>query len=224
VRVLSAVFRGKFMEGVRQTAGRGGWTFAGKLAALKEASVFAAWCKHLGHTDWVVYAKPPFGGPEQVLKYLARYTHRVAISNGRLLDVGADVTFRTKDYTDGGRAKTLRLSGEEFLRRFSQHLLPRGFVKIRHYGLLANHGRKDRLEACRRLLLALTVVAAPKSAGPGEEIKPADSACCPHCGGVRFARWPLPKYCGLDLAAAPSGGRTLPEGTRASVEESRDTS
>ncbi len=108
----------------------------------------------------MVYAKPPFGGPEQVLKYLARYTHRVAISNARLLELqDGRVTFRYKDYADDQRQKTMTLSAEEFLRRFVQHVLPKGFVKIRHYGLLANAQREARLAMCRRLLLVATVAA-----------------------------------------------------------------
>ena len=108
-------------------------------AALAEPTAHAAWYASLYAKDWVVYAKPPFGGPAQVLKYLARYTHRVAISNSRLLELrDGRVTFRYKDYADDHRQKTMTLDAEEFLRRFVQHVLPKGFVKIRHYGLLAN--------------------------------------------------------------------------------------
>ena len=111
----------------------------------------------LASKDWVVYAKRPFGGPEQVLKYLARYTHRVAISNARLLELGdGRVTFRYKDYADDHRQKTMTLAADEFLRRFVQHVLPKGFVKMRHYGLLANAQREARLASCRRLLLVAT--------------------------------------------------------------------
>ncbi len=133
---------------------------------MKDAAAFAAWLAPLCRKDWVVYAKPPFGGPAQVLKYLARYTHRVAISNARLLEVGADgVAFRARDHADGGKAGTIRLSCVEFLRRFSQHLLPRGFVKIRYYGLLANHGRRERLHVCRRLLLPAVLLLAAATMG-----------------------------------------------------------
>jgi hypothetical protein len=133
-----------------------------------------------------------------VLKYLARYTHRVAISNSRLesLDDGR-VTFRLKDYTEGGRRKRLTLDAEEFLRRFVQHVLPRGFVKIRHYGLLANGQREARLTRCRRLLLVATVAAAAAPSADTVRIKPAQPRCCPECGGTRLvyralARAPLP--------------------------------
>ena len=138
--------------------------------------------------EWVVYAKPPFGGPEQVLKYLARYTHRVAISNSRLvaLEEGR-VTFRYKDYADDHKAKTMTLSAEEFLRRFMQHVLPQGFVKIRHYGLLANRCREQRLHECRRLLWPAAV--ATKTAGDAAtRIEPAPRPCCPSCGSERIVR------------------------------------
>ena len=134
----------------------------------------------------MVYAKPPFGGPAQVLKYLARYTHRVAISNVRLLDLrDGRVTFRYKDYADGHKDKTLTLTAEEFLRRFVQHVLPKGFVKIRYYGLLANRTRELRLTECRRLL----VVANPAAALPSTEavrVEPAQPRCCAKCGGSRL--------------------------------------
>src|SRR5262249_44641256 len=132
--------------------------------------------------DWVVYAKRPFGGPEQVLKYLARYTHRVAISNSRLLELrDGRVTFRYKDYADGHRQKTMTLAADEFLRRFVQHVLPKGFVKVRHYGLL----RQARLALCRRLLLVANV--AQEVPNPDTlPIAPAESHGCPQCGGTRL--------------------------------------
>src|SRR5262249_35181134 len=136
----------------------------GALAALAEPQARTAWCAALSAQEWVVYAKRPFGGPAQGLKYLARDTHRGAISNARLLDVSdGRVTFRYKDYADASRSKAMTLSTEEFLRRFVQHVLPRGFVKIRHYGLLANAQRQARLAECRRLLLAAAVAAPPPS-------------------------------------------------------------
>jgi hypothetical protein len=189
VRVLSRVFRGKFLERVRQAfdAGQLAWTAA--QAELAQPEAFARWLTPLYRQEWVVYAKPPFGGPEQVLKYLARYTHRVAISNQRLLSLEqGQVTFRYKDYADDRRQKTMTLSAEEFLRRFLQHVLPRSFVKIRHYGLLAARGRKERLAWCRRLLLPATVTAclSDSSAAP-EEVTPAREPCCPHCGGTRLS-------------------------------------
>jgi hypothetical protein len=162
--------------------------FPGRLAALAEGTAFAAWLDPLQAKDWVVYAKPPFGGPEQVLKYLARYTHRVAISNQRL-EALADgkVTFRYKAYAEGQEQKRMTLSAEEFLRRFLQHVLPKGFVKIRHFGLLSNRHREERLQLSRRLLLVPLVLAAASqelTTMPEEREAPA----CPHCGGRRWSR------------------------------------
>lgn len=196
VRVLSRVFRGKYLELVRAAFERGKLAFPGALAHLKDPNAFAVWLRPLYGKDWVVYAKPPFGGPAQVLKYLARYTHRVAISNSRIVDVTDEtVTFRYKDYADDSRAKTMTLSGEEFLRRFLVHVLPRGFVKIRHYGLLANRRRAERLATCRRLLLPLTAIVADQGkdeAKTGDAVDPAKAPHCPHCGGSRFAYFELP--------------------------------
>jgi hypothetical protein len=155
--VLSRVFRGKFLNLLRAAFDRGKLAFPGRLAPLAQASAFAGWLASLYAKDWVVYAKPPFGGPGQVLKYLSRYTHRVAISNQRLLTINdGQVTFRYKDYAGDQRQRTLTLAAEEFLRRFVQHVLPKSFVKVRHYGLLANRQRRQRLDQCRRLLLVAT--------------------------------------------------------------------
>ncbi len=161
VRVLSRVYQGKFLAGLRRLHGAGALTFHGALAGLAEPSAFAAWLREQYGRDWVVYAKKPFGGPEQVLKYLARYTHRVAVSNRRLRRLDGDqVAFAAKDYAAGGKQRLLRLGAEEFLRRWVQHVLPLGFVKIRHYGLLANRGRTERLAWCRALLVVWTLVQA----------------------------------------------------------------
>jgi hypothetical protein len=182
VRVLSRVYRGKFLAGLRALHAQGKL----KLPALLEAS-FTAWLSPLYAKDWVVYAKPPFGGPAQVLKYLARYTHRVALSNHRLakLEEGK-VTFRYQDYADSRKEKLLTLSAEEFLRRFMQHVLPKGFMKIRHYGLLSSRQRESRLQLARRLLL-------PKLAlqGSASTIKPTEPVRCPQCGSVRRVRGEL---------------------------------
>ena len=155
-----------------------------------------------------MYAKPPFGGPEQVLKYLARYTHRVAISNQRLVKLEEGrVTFRYKDYADSRREKRLTLSAEEFLRRFVQHVLPKGFVKIRHYGLLASRQRQARLEQARHLLQAQRLEAALQ---PGQPVQaeaaidpPAEPWRCPACGGQRRSRMELPRADGPPGGAAP---------------------
>ncbi len=181
VRVLSRLFRGKFLAGLRAAYDRGALGCHGQLAALAEPAAFAAWLTPLYGQDWVVYAKAPFGGPEQVLKYLARYTHRVAISNSRLVALDNDqVTFRYKDYADDRRPKTMVLAAHEFIRRFLQHVLPSGFVKIRHYGLLANRYRAANLRVCRALLVLVTVATL---VGAGSNAGTAAAAPCPHCGG-----------------------------------------
>ena len=133
VRVLSRVFRAAFLARMREVFGRG------KLTGFADPRAFEVWVRALVARDWVVYAKAPFGGPAVVLKYLARYTHRVTISNARLVKLdGGRVTFMYKDYAGASKTKEMTLEAVEFVRRWTQHILPRGFVKIRHYGLLAN--------------------------------------------------------------------------------------
>lgn len=153
VRALARVFRGKYLDALRRAFEAGQLVFTGSLAPLAEPAAFADWLAPLRRQDWVVYAKRPFAGPEQVLEYLSRYTHRVAISNERLvsLDQGI-VRFRWKDYADGDRLKVMALEAEEFIRRFLLHVVPDGFVRIRHFGLLANRTRTAKLARCRRLL------------------------------------------------------------------------
>jgi hypothetical protein len=221
VRVLSRVFRGKYLERIRVAFDEGKLVFPGRLEPLADASAFRRWLTPLYGKDWVVYAKRPFGGPAQVLKYLARYTHRVAISNARLVKhEEGRVTFRLKDYADGGRRQTLTLSGEEFLRRFVQHVLPKGFVKIRHFGLLANRQRAEKLELSRRLLLPLTVAAALAAGNVGADpqtesgvsptclIEPAAVQECPKCGGCRFVRVELTRTTDGSSGSSVLGGDT----------------
>jgi hypothetical protein len=153
VKVLSRLFRGKFVAYLRAEYEQGHLAFHGQLEYLTERDEFARLLRGLSKIEWVVYAKPPFGGPDRVLKYLARYTHRVAISNQRLVALSdGEVTFSWKDYADGNAVKEMTLDVREFTRRFLLHILPRGFVRIRHYGLLANRCRRERLERCRKLL------------------------------------------------------------------------
>jgi Putative transposase/Transposase zinc-binding domain len=193
VAVLSRVFRGKFLAGLRRLVDAGTLPHPG-----------AAWFATLYAKDWVVYAKRPFGGPAQVLKYLARYTHRVAISNSRLLDMqDGRVTFRHKDYADDHRQKTMTLDADEFLRRFVQHLLPKSFVKVRHYGLLANRHRAERLAVCRRLLLVANV-AANLPAAETVRIEPAQPRCCPQCRGTRLVYRELPPAQPTPKTVAPT--------------------
>jgi hypothetical protein len=192
VRVLSRVFRSKYLEGLRKLFDAGQLKLPGRWQELADPLAFSRWLMPLYRQDWVVYAKRPFGGPTQVLKYLARYTHRVAISNSRLVDVSnGRVSFRYKDYADDHRTKTMTLSADEFLRRFMQHVLPKGFVKVRHYGLLSNRCREDRLALCRRLLLVENVRAA-SSEGAAEKDPIEAIRCCPHCGSRRLAWLALP--------------------------------
>ena len=153
VRVLSRLFRGKLLALLREAFAQGKLGFSGQLAALADPANFHAWLGQLGKPEWVVYAKPPFGGPEQVLKYLARYTHRVAISNGRLVSLTEDrVSFRWRDSRNGKQLKVMSLEAVEFIRRFLLHILPPGFVKIRHFGFLANRNRSEALRLCRQHL------------------------------------------------------------------------
>jgi hypothetical protein len=182
VRVLSRLFRGKFVAGLRAAATAGRLGCHGRLAALAEGPAFVAWLTALAEREWVVYSKPPFAGPEVVLKYLARYTHRICVSNHRLVSLTEEgVTFRYKDYADAHRQKTLTVSAAEFIRRFLQHVLPRGFVRVRHYGLLANRYREAKLAVCRRLL-GVSLVVAMVLVRPPREAEP-----CPRCGGTTWA-------------------------------------
>jgi hypothetical protein len=147
VRILSRVFRGKFIDLLKHAARKG------KLIGAEDQNQFERLLNSSVKHDWVVYAKPPFGGPQQVLKYLARYTHRIAISNSRLVSLDDQtVTFRWKDYAHHNRPRTMKLDGAEFLRRFLMHEVPSGFMRIRHFGLLANRVRAKNLAICRSLL------------------------------------------------------------------------
>src|SRR4029077_13852640 len=144
---------------------------------------FRQFLRTLHRQDWVVYAKPPFGGPQHVLHYLARYTHLVAISNHRIVNVAeGKVTFRWKDYAHGSKQRTMVVTGEEFLRRFLLHVLPLGFVRIRFFGFLANRRRKQLLPLCQRLLETISQQSLPAPQA-GETTLPA-SWLCPHCGGA----------------------------------------
>ena len=210
VRVLSRVFRGKYLALVRQAHAAGALRWQGTLAGLAAPAAFAAWLHQHYQSDWVVYATPPFGGPEQVLKYLARYTHRVALSNRRLMRLeGQQVVFTAKDYAAGGQQRLVRLSAQEFLRRWVAHVLPRGFVKIRHYGLLANRGRTERLALCRALLALWTLVRTFVGVGGADDGAADRRRCCPACGatawGVVAELPPQPRSAGPggSAAAAP---------------------
>jgi Zn finger protein HypA/HybF involved in hydrogenase expression len=183
VRVLSRLFRRRFLEELEHAHQSGRLQFFGEHAALADAHTFARWLAPLRQCEWVVYAKRPFAGPAAVLAYLSRYTHRVAISNSRLLAMDArGVSFRWKDYRAKGRTrhKTMTLAAEEFMRRFLLHVLPAGFHRIRHYGLLANAQRQHNLARARELLHELPAEAQPHSSqAPAEHRQP--TFVCPHC-------------------------------------------
>jgi hypothetical protein len=185
VRVLSRLFRRRFLEELEGAHRAGKFKFFGAYADLADPKAFAKWLAPLRQCEWVVYAKRPFAGPQAVLAYLSRYTHRVAISNSRLVALDErGVTFRWKDYRDKGntRHKTMTLSADEFMRRFLLHVLPGGFHRIRHFGLIANNGRKEKLALTRELLrVAPVAVADPKPAdAPGDLVRP--TFFCAHCG------------------------------------------
>ena len=185
MRVLAAMFRGKFVAQLRAAHERGELQFQGSLQHLIAPAAFAECLDRAMAKPWVVYSKPPFGGPLQVLKYLARYTHRAAIGNRRILDIGErGVKFRWRDRAHGDRSRTMVLSGVEFLRRFLLHVLPRGFPRIRHYGLLGNRGRAQKLAACRLALGATMPATTTVDTAPG----PAPEARCPACGRGRLIR------------------------------------
>jgi hypothetical protein len=190
VQVLSCLFRKRFLIHLCKAFQRGKLQFHGELRSLAQPDAFETLCEQAGKIKWVVYAKPPFGGPEQVLKYLARYTHRVAISNQRLLSLGEGrVSFEWKDYADGSRTKTMTLEAIEFTRRFLLHVLPSGFVHIRHFGFLANRYRKEKLALCRTLLAvreAATAASTPSSASRETTTVEPLWQRCPVCGAGRM--------------------------------------
>jgi Putative transposase/Transposase zinc-binding domain len=197
VKVLSRLFRAKFVAYLKAAFRKGELGFHGELKSLGEKRTFFEWLAEVRETEWVVYAKPPFGGPRQVLKYLARYTHRVAISNQRLISLeDGRVTFRWKNYAHASQPATMTLKAEEFIRRFLLHVLPKGFVKIRHFGFLANRCRRDNVVLCRKLLAASSTVlpdlVPPPRHSDQAETDPVDR--CPHCkvGHMRMLEILLP--------------------------------
>jgi Putative transposase/Transposase zinc-binding domain len=183
VNVLSAVFRGKFVAGLRAASREGKLQFHGHLIPLAQPRNFASWLRLLFHHDWIVYAKRPFGGPEHALRYLGNYTHRVAISNHRLVALtDQGVTFRWRDSAHGNKKRRMKLPVDEFLRRFLLHLLPRGFVRIRNFGFLANRQRARLLPLCFRLLHApLSIPLAFPALAPS---RPHSLGKCPRCGAT----------------------------------------
>ena len=186
VKALSAVFRGKFLDALSKAFEDSSLTLAGGTATLANERPRRKLFATLRTTPWVVYAKQPFAGPAQVLQYLGRYTHRVALTNQRLVCMDKQtVAFRYKDYAHGNRSKVMRLEPREFIRRFLLHVLPRGFMRIRHYGLLANRAKQDKLAAARQALCAPMPVAAPRTIESIEafwlRVAHTDIHRCPHC-------------------------------------------
>lgn len=193
VRVLSRLFRRLFLAELQAAFLAEEFGFFGALADLAEPAAFARRLDDLRKIEWVVYAKPPFGGPEQVLAYLGRYTHRVAITNARLLTLtDTTVTFRWKDYRHSGKTKALTLQADEFIRRFLLHTLPDGFHRIRHYGFLANGHRAAKLKLCRSLLDRPRAEPAPGTATSATRPWHGPERC-PCCGGSRIIRTGLPR-------------------------------
>jgi hypothetical protein len=188
VRVLSRLYRRLFLEGLQASFQARELGFFGELAALAEPAAFAGLIARMSEFEWVVYAKPPFGGPEKVLAYLGRYTHRVAIANSRLASIeNGQVAFRWKDYRCRDKAKVMTLEADEFIRRFLTHTLPGGFHRIRHYGFLANGHRAAKLALCRLLLAAPTPQPVPPPADYRERYQRLTGRSldlCPCCGGL----------------------------------------
>jgi len=185
VRVLSALFRGKFLDRLKKCFTSGDLLFPGRINYLQEPKTFESFRRLLYHKKWVVYCKPPFDGAQGVLQYLGRYTHRIAISNNRILAIqDGQVSFLWRDYADGNRLKTLTLKADEFIRRFLLHVLPDRFVKIRHFGLLANRNCQDNIALCRKII------------GDGKTVTKEN---------VRQETWqePLLRICGIDVTTCP---------------------
>jgi len=173
VKPLGRLFRRKFLEYLTAAFLAGDLSFYGSVRELAHPVCFEAWSESLKQKDWVAHVKPPFGGPAQVLRYLARYTHRVAITNGRLLALEQGrVRFRWRDSKDHNQIKEMSLDAVEFIRRFLLHVLPSGFVKIRHFGFLSNRNRRLMVHRCRQLLPPWTAPA---------DIVPRYEAVCPAC-------------------------------------------
>jgi hypothetical protein len=207
VRVLSRLFRRTFLTALRQAAVQEPLNMQGQCQRWQTPAAWRQFLTSLQQTEWVVYAKPPLAGPHQILRYLARYTHRVAISNRRLIALqNGQVTFRWKDYQRGNRQRIMTLDAVEFLRRFLLHVLPHGFKRMRHYGFMANGLRKGKLPLCRRVLgqtpLDATVVSPPVDALPSTSRPAPPSDVCPAChvGRMQVQDTWFPQRTVLDVA------------------------
>jgi hypothetical protein len=212
VKVLGRLFRGKFLAGLKEAHAAGQLCLDGNVAFLADRRAFERWLTPLYRRDWVVYAKPPFGGAPQVFRYLGRYSHRVAISNGRLVTLAdGHVSFRWKDYADEDRTKVMRVTAEEFVRRFLLHVLPPRFVRIRHYGLVAGRNVDTRLARCRELLreAAAGGPSTPPEARPWYEWVRVwtgqDPCVCPCCQG-KLSRRRVEARATVPTGTADEGG------------------
>jgi hypothetical protein len=215
VKALSAAFRDRYLDGVCRAFAAGELVFPGRLAATATAAVFQQWLQPLRQKDWVVYSQPPWGGAEQVLEYLSRYTHRIAISNHRLRQLeDGRVTFDYRDRRDGNRVKQLTITAAEFIRRFLLHVLPPGFCRMRHYGFLGNRVKEEQLARCRALLGPSTPVVAESLAQPPLLLEPktyVDPTLCPCCGLGRMVvvqRLPAGSDAAGGAAAQPAPAAT----------------
>jgi Putative transposase len=192
VKVLSARFRRLFLDALAQAHANGELQFFGDLVPLRDPSAFARCLAPLEHKKWVVYAKAPFGGPHHVLEYLGRYTHRVAISNRRLLTLqNGQVAFEWKDYRDAGQSKVMTVPADDFIRRFLQHVVPPGLQRIRYYGFLANCHRQAKLTLCRQLLATACSQLLPQPADCRDflaSLTRTNSRLCPQCGQAILIR------------------------------------
>jgi hypothetical protein len=198
------MFRGKFLDHLVRAFDDGKLQFGGQLANLNDPTLFRSYLAPIYRRDWVVYVRPPFGTPRQVVEYLARYTHRVAISNSRLVALRGDhVAFRWKDYRHGAKKRTMTLDAVQFLRRFLLHVLPKSFPRVRHYGFLANRSQKARLDLCRTLLAvpAADPAAATASTTRGDDEVLRCSAC--RLGRLRFVAI-LPHGASIDSCSMPA--------------------
>lgn len=210
VKPLAKLFRRLFLERLQKAFDAGDLNFFGDLAPLADLASLRTHLAKMRRIDWVVYAKKPFGGPGQVLAYLGRYTHRVAIANSRLVALDDDqVAFTWKDYRQNGAAKIMKLAPDEFIRRFLLHALPDGFHRIRHFGFMANGHRAAKLALCRSLLVDQTEPLEPQATQKGEQPASAGALACPECGGVmrivaKVAGGCYPSRQGANVSASPS--------------------
>jgi hypothetical protein len=195
VSVMSALFRGKFLDLLKNCFRKGDLAFFGSISHLKESGGFECLWQQLYRKKWVVYCKQPFDGAKGVLQYLGRYTHRIAISNNRILEISnGNVSFLWRDYADDNRQKTMTLRANEFIRRFLLHVLPHRYVRIRHFGLLANRKRKDNIALCRKILGDVKTTVKDENGRPESRqeqllrICGIDVAICPVCQKGRMFR------------------------------------